>query len=79
MMVNTITLRATHWLNRFAVAQGGFLIFAGIIVMGVFLIDFFGLVDCSLFETNSLKNLPLLLLLVVALADLLAGIVLWRR
>jgi hypothetical protein len=77
-VVNTTVLRATNWINRFAVAFGGFLIFAGIIVMGVFLLEFLGMIDFSLFEIKSLQNLPLLLLLAIGLADLIAGIILWR-
>ena len=66
-------------LSRFAVALGGFLIFVGIIVIGVFLIGFFGMVDFSILESESLQSLPLLLLLTIGLADLVAGIILWRR
>jgi len=72
-------LGVKKWFSRFAVALGGFLIFVGIIMMGVFLISFFGMVDLSILETENLQNLPLLLLLAIGLADLVAGIILWRR
>ncbi len=78
-MVNERMLRVTKWFSRFAVALGGFLIFVGIIVVGVFLIGFFGMVDLSILETENFQNLPLLLLLAIGLADLVAGIILWRR
>lgn len=67
------------WFSRFAVALGGFLIFVGIIVIGVFLIVLFDMVDLSVLETENLQNSALLLLLVIGLVDLVAGIILWRR
>jgi hypothetical protein len=79
MLVDEMKLRVTRWFSRFAVALGGFLIFVGIVVIGVFLIGFFGLVDFSIIESEGLQSFPLLLLLAVGLADLVAGIVLWRR
>jgi hypothetical protein len=67
------------WLSRFAVALGGFLIFVGIIVIGVFLIDYFGMIDLNILETENLQNLPFFMLLAIGLVDLIAGIILWRR
>jgi len=72
-------LRVTKRFSRFAVALGGFLIFVGIIVIGVFLIGFLGVVDFSIIDNESLQNLYLVLLLAIGLVDLLAGIILWRR
>ena len=72
-------LRITKWFSRFAVALGGFLIFVGTIVIGAFLIGLFGIVDLSVLESGNLQNLPLLLFLAIGLADLVAGIILWRR
>ena len=72
-------LGVTKWFSRFAVALGGFLIFVGIIVVDVFLISFFGIVDLSILETENLQNLALLLLLAIGLTDFVAGIILWRR
>jgi uncharacterized membrane protein HdeD (DUF308 family) len=71
--------RVTKPQSRFAVALGGFLIFVGIIVVGFVII---GILDPSLFESESLQNfqdLPLLLLLVIGLLDLVAGIILRPR
>jgi len=79
MMGDEGILGVRKWFSRFAVALGGFLIFVGIIVIGAFLISFFGIVDLSVLETENLQNLPLLLLLAIGLADLVAGIILWRR
>jgi hypothetical protein len=67
------------WFSRFAVALGGFLIFVGIIVIGVFLIDYFGMIDLSILETEKLQNLTFFMLLAIGLVDLIAGIILWRR
>ncbi len=71
--------RVTKPLSRFAVALGGFLIFVGIIVAGFVII---GILDPSLFESESLQNfqsLPLMLLFVIGLLDLVAGIILRPR
>ena len=77
--VDETMLRVTKRFSRFAVALGGFLIFVGIIVIGVFLIGFFGMVDLSILESENLQSLPLFLLLAIGLVDLVAGIILWRR
>jgi hypothetical protein len=67
------------WFSRFAVALGGFLIFVGIIIIGVFLIDYFDMIDLNILETENLQNLPFFMLLAIGLVDLIAGIILWRR
>ena len=72
-------LQVTKWLTRFAVALGGFLIFVGIIVIGVFLISFLGVVDFSIIDSETSYSLSLVLLLAIGLVDLVAGIILWRR
>ncbi len=72
-------LGVRKWFSRFAVALGGFLIFVGIVVIGVFLIDYFGMIDLSILETETLQNLSMLMLLAIGLVDLVAGIILWRR
>jgi hypothetical protein len=79
IMVNEAMLGVTKWFSRFAVALGGFLIFVGILVVGVFLIGFFGMTDFNILETENLQNISLLLLLAIGLVDLVAGIILWRR
>lgn len=78
-MVNETMLRVTKGFSRFAVALGGFLIFVGITVIGIYLIGFLDIVDLSTLETENLQNLPFLLLLAIGLADVVAGIILWRR
>jgi hypothetical protein len=67
------------WFSRFAVALGGFLIFVGIIVIGIFLIDYFGMIDLNILETENLQSLPFFMLLALGLVDLIAGILLWRK
>ena len=78
-MVDEMMLGVTKWFSRFAVALGGFLIFVGIMVIGVFLIGFLGAVDFSIIDSESLQGLFLGLLLAIGLVDLVAGIILWRR
>ena len=65
-------------LSRFAVALGGFLIFVGIIITGVFVISFLELVNFNIIETE-LRNLILWLLMTTGLLDLVAGYILFRR
>ena len=72
-------LRFTKWLNRFAVALGGFLIFMGMIVTCVFVIIALDVIDFSIFESENFQSISLLLLLEIGLIDLVAGIILWRR
>ena len=78
-MVDEMMLRVRKRFSRFAVALGGFLIFVGIIVIGVFLIGFLGVVDFSVIDSETFQSLSLVLLLAIGLVDLFAGIILWRR
>ena len=78
-MVDEMMLRVTKRFSRFAVALGGFLIFVGIIGIGVFLIGFLGVVDFSIIDSETFQSLSLVLLLAIGLVDLVAGIILWRR
>ena len=64
---------------RFAVALGGFLIFMGIIMVGVFAMVFFGFVDVSALENQEYRMLSLLVLLGVGVFDLVSGIILRRK
>jgi len=64
---------------RFAVALGGFLIFVGIIMVGVFVTVFFGFVDISAIENQEYRMISLWVLLLVAVFDLVSGIILSRK
>jgi hypothetical protein len=66
-------------LSRFAVAIGGFLIFSGIILTVIFIINFVGELEVSLLGIENLQNLSLMLIFTIGLLDLVAGILLWRR
>jgi len=77
--VEDIVLRAAKRLNMFAVSLGGFLIFVGIIVVGVFLAGFLGIIDFASIVGEDLQSLAPLLLLAVGLLDLVAAVLLWRR
>ena len=74
-----MVLNDKKWFSRFAVALGGFLIFVGIVVTGVFITGYLGLVDFNIIETENLQSLVLGLLLMIGAVDLVAGIILWRR
>lgn len=62
-----------------AVALGGFLIFVGIILIGVFALAFYGFIDVSIFESEEYRTLFMLVLLVVSVLDVASGIMLARR
>jgi hypothetical protein len=63
---------------NFTIALGGFLIFVGIIMMGVFAMMLFGFVDFAPLESQEYHMLSFGVLLVVGFLDLLAGVLLWR-
>ncbi|MCZ2855690.1 MAG: hypothetical protein O2U62_01210 [Candidatus Bathyarchaeota archaeon] len=64
---------------RFTVALGGFLIFMGIIMLGVVAMVFFGFVDVSTLENQEYRMLSLWVLFVVGALDLVSGIILRRK
>jgi nitric oxide reductase large subunit len=70
-------------LNKVAVAIGGFLIFVGIIMTGVFALVLSGVVDVSVFEgisgNEAYRMLFLGVLLVIGILDFVSGIMLRRR
>ena len=78
-MVDGMMLGVAKRFNRFAVALGGFLIFVGIIVMGIFLVAYLGVVDISTIEAENFQMLFMGLLLAIGLVDIVAGVILWRR
>jgi len=78
-MVDEALTFSTQWLSRFAVALGGFLVFVGIMMMGVFLLVFFGFLDVGILESQKVRMLSLLALLTIGLLDLVSGFILRRR
>ncbi len=72
-------LKIEKRLSRLAVALGGFLIFIGIIIVGFFLIGFLEMVNFNIIENENIQSLFLGLLLAIGFADLMAGLILWRR
>ncbi|MCW8802304.1 MAG: hypothetical protein OQK81_03010 [Candidatus Bathyarchaeota archaeon] len=74
-----MVLNDKKWYNRFAVALGGFLIFLGIIVIGIFLASTMDLIDINIIETANLQGLVLGLLLMIGAVDIVAAVILWRR
>jgi len=79
MMVDEMLMWSTQWLSRFAVALGGFLIFVGIIMIGVFVLVFFGFMDVSTLESEKFRMLSLGALLAIGVLDLVSGIIIRRR
>ena len=74
-----MVLSNKKWYNRFAVAVGGFLIFIGIVVTGIFVASTMGLIDVNIIETENLQNLVLGLLLMIGAVDIVAAVILWRK
>ena len=66
-------------LSRFAVALGGFLIFLGIIITGIFIFGFLEVVNFSIIETEKIHAIFLGSFLMIGLVDLVAGFILLRR
>ena len=70
-------------LSKVAVATGGFLIFVGIIMIGVFALILSGVVDVSILERilgiDAYRILFLGLLLVIGIFDFVSGIMLKQR
>ena len=70
-------------LSKVAVAIGGFLIFVGIIMIGVFALALSGVVDVGVFEgisgSEAYRMLFLGVLLVIGILDFVSGIMLRRR
>ena len=64
---------------RFAVALGGFLIFMGIIMLGVVAMVFFGFVDVSTLENQEYRMLSLWVMFMIGALDLVSGIILRRK
>ena len=79
MMVGEALMWTTQGLSRFAVALGGFLIFVGIMMIGVFVLVFFGFMDVGILESEKFRMLFLWVLLAIGLFDLVSGIILRRR
>ena len=78
-MVDEALTWNTQWFSRFAVALGGFLMFVGIMLIGVFVMVFFGLVDVGILESENIRMISLWTLLAIGLLDLVSGIILRRR
>lgn len=70
---------SSQWPIRFAVALGGFLIFVGIMMIGLFIAIYFDLVDAGVLENEKYRMLSLWALFAVGLLDLVSGLILRRR
>ena len=78
-MVSERMLKEKKRFTRFAVALGGFLIFSGIIIAGIFLIGSLDLIDFSSIQAEKIHGIFLGSLLIIGFVDLVAGFILWRR
>jgi len=78
-MVNEALMWNMQWLSRVAVALGGFLIFVGIMMIGIFVLVFFSVVNPSMFESDQIRMLSLGAMLAIGVLDLVSGIIIRRR
>lgn len=72
-------MTSTEWLNRVVVALGGLLIFVGIMLTGVFILMFLGVMEIAIFESAKLRDLFLWAFLVIGVLDLVSAVILRRR
>ncbi len=77
-MVDGALTMSSHRLSKVAVAMGGFLIFVGITIIGVFALVFSGVVDINLLK-KEYRMLFLWVLLVIGVLDVVSGIILRHR
>ena len=79
MTVDEAPMWSAQWLSRFAVAMGGFLIFVGVIMIGVSALAFSGVIDVGVLEREDYRMFSLWALLLIGVLDLISGIILRRR
>ena len=77
-MVDGALTMSSQRLSKVAVAIGGFLIFVGIIMVGIFALVLFGVIDVSVLESNGYRMFSLGVLLVIGVLDLVSGVILRR-
>jgi len=65
--------------SRVSSTLGGLLIFVGILLIGIFALALFGLIDLAIFKSQDYRGLLMLVLLVISILDLIAGIILAFR
>ena len=70
-------MMSSHRLGRMTVAIGGFLIFAGVIMIGVFALGLLGVIDAL--ESAGYRALALWALLIIGVLDLVSGVMLRRE
>jgi hypothetical protein len=82
-MVEKMLMCGSQWLSKFAVAMGGFLIFIGIIMVGLSALAFSGAVGLGVFERvledEGNRMLFLGVLLIIGVLDVVSGIILRHR
>ena len=78
-MVDEALMWSAQWLSKIAVAMGGFLIFVGIMMIGVFALAFSGVIDVGVLESEDYRMFSLWALLLIGVLDLMSGIILRRR
>jgi len=65
-------------LSRVALAIGGFLIMAGMILLGIFALALFKIIDVSAFMDTQSTAILMLVLLIVGVLDVVSAILLTR-
>lgn len=70
-------MMSSYRFGRMAVAMGGFLIFVGVIMVGIFALGLLGVIDTL--ESAGYRTLALWSLLIVGMLDLVSGAMLRRE
>jgi len=65
-------------LSRVAAAIGGFLIMVGMILLGIFALALFGIIDVSAFMDTRSTAMLMLVLLIIGVLDVVSAILLAR-
>ncbi len=65
--------------GRASSALGGFLIFLGIIIIGIFALVLFDVINLEMFSSENFRPLFMMVLLVVSVLDIISGIILAFR
>lgn len=77
-VVDEALIGGSRKLSKAAVAMGGFLIFVGVLMIGVFALAIFDIIDVGMFMSNEHRVLFVSVLLMVSVLDLVSGIMLAR-
>lgn len=71
-------VKSKEIVRKMAVAMGGFIIFVGIVLLGIFSLTFFGVLEPDLLIGPVYRLLFVYVLLILSIIDLISGILLLK-